>query len=385
MSKQAKMFAPAEETVKPAVTYKAAGVDIDAGNALVEAVKPLAQSTRRPGVMAGLGGFGGLFDLKQTGFKDPVLVAANDGVGTKLKIAIETGRHETIGIDLVAMCVNDLVVQGAEPLFFLDYFATGKLEPKVAETVISGIAEGCRQAGCALIGGETAEMPGMYAPGDYDLAGFAVGAVERDAILPRPDIAEGDVLIGLASSGPHSNGYSLIRKLVGEAAQDRGEGAEAIWQDGQDELIAGKTLAEVFLTPTRIYVSSLLQTQRQTGAIKAMAHITGGGLTENLPRILPRELAAEIQLAALRASWRQNPVQAAAFHWLQEAGQIADAEMLRTFNCGVGMVLIVGRSRAEEVLGALNEQGETAFELGRLVKHEASPAVLYHGKLEFAP
>ncbi len=275
-----------------ALTYAKAGVDIDAGNALVEAIKPLARSTARPGAGADLGGFGALFDLKAAGFRDPVLVACNDGVGTKVKIAIEAGRHETIGIDLVAMCVNDLIVQGAEPLFFLDYFASGALNVQVAKSVIGGIAEGCRQAGAALIGGETAEMPGLYAAGDYDLAGFAVGAAERGTLLPRRDIAAGDALIGIASSGVHSNGFSLVRRLV----RDRDLGWEA-----PAPFDIGLPLAEALLAPTRIYVRPLLAAIRETGAVKALAHITGGGLTENLPRVLPEGVAAEIDLAAWTA------------------------------------------------------------------------------------
>src|SRR5262245_59890468 len=269
---------PGRKHNRPPIQYRDAGVDIDAGNALVEAIKPLARSTRRPGADADLGGFGALFDLKAAGFKDPLLVAANDGVGTKLKIAIETGRHATIGIDLVAMCVNDLLAQGAEPLFFLDYFATGKLDVEAARSVIAGIADGCGQAGCALIGGETAEMPGMYSGGDYDLAGFAVGAVERREILPRPDVTPDDVLIGLPSSGVHSNGYSLVRRLVTE---------EGLSWDAPAPFAPSIPLAEALLAPTRIYVKPVLQAIRRTGRMKALAHITGGGLSENLPRVLP--------------------------------------------------------------------------------------------------
>ncbi len=290
---------------KNGLSYKQAGVDIDAGNALVEAIKPAVRSTRRTGADGEIGGFGGLFDLKAAGFTDPVLVAANDGVGTKLRIAIETGRHDTIGIDLVAMCVNDLVVQGAEPLFFLDYFATGHLDVEAGVEIVSGIAEGCRQAGCALIGGETAEMPGMYAQGDYDLAGFAVGAAERGALLPRKDITEGDVLIALASSGPHSNGYSLVRKLV--------ELSGLGW-DAPAPFAPEKSLGEALLTPTRIYVKPLLDTLRAGLGIKAMAHITGGGFIDNIPRVLPAHLAAEIDLARLAVP----PV----FGWLAEIGGI---------------------------------------------------------------
>ena len=324
------------------ISYRDSGVDIDAGNALVEAIKPLVRETRRPGADADLGGFGGLFDLKRAGFKDPILVAANDGVGTKLKIAIESGRHDTIGIDLVAMCANDLVVQGAEPLFFLDYFATGKLEVAHARTIVAGIAEGCKQAGCALIGGETAEMPGLYASGDYDLAGFAVGAAERGEILPRSDIDVGDVLIGLPSSGVHSNGYSLVRRLVAE---------ESLGWDAPAPFAPGKSMAEVLLAPTRIYVKPVLAAIRATGgsgpegAIKALSHITGGGLAENLPRVLPDGMAAHVDLSTWRAP--------AVFDWLARAGNLNDAEMLRTFNCGVGMVVIAAQDRADAVIAAL--------------------------------
>ncbi len=337
------------------ITYRQAGVDIDAGNALVEAIKPMVKSTRRRGADADLGGFGGLFDLKAAGFRDPVLVAANDGVGTKLKIAIDTGLHSTIGIDLVAMCVNDLVVQGAEPLFFLDYFAVGKLDVPVATSVISGIADGCRQAGCALIGGETAEMPGMYHGNDYDLAGFAVGAAERGELLPRADMVPGDVLIGLASSGVHSNGYSLVRRLVDKAGLN--------WTD-QAPWAAGRTVAEALLVPTRIYVKPLLAAIKTTGgaatgAIKGLSHITGGGLSENLPRVLPDHVAAEVDLASLVVP----PV----FGWLAKTGNLDDAEMLRTFNCGIGMIIVSDRQRAPDVLTALRAAGETPHVIGALV------------------
>ncbi len=335
------------------LTYRGAGVDIDAGNRLVDAIKPLAKATRRAGAEADLGGFGALFDLKSAGYHDPILVAATDGVGTKLKIAIESGRHATIGIDLVAMCVNDLVVQGAEPLFFLDYFACGKLEVAAAREVIAGIAEGCQQAGCALIGGETAEMPGMYAAKDYDLAGFAVGAAERGLVLPRSDIVPGDVLIGLASSGVHSNGYSLVRRLVAEAG---------LGWDAPAPFAPDKTLAEALLTPTRIYVKPVLATIEATGgpegAVKALAHITGGGLTENLPRVLPDTVAAQIDLAALRVP----PV----FGWLATAGGLNDAEMLKTFNCGVGMVVVVAKDRSDAVLTALRDAGESPTLIGEV-------------------
>jgi phosphoribosylformylglycinamidine cyclo-ligase len=337
------------------ISYRDSGVDIDAGNALVQAIKPLVRETRRPGADADLGGFGGLFDLKRAGFKDPILVAANDGVGTKLKIAIESGRHETIGVDLVAMCVNDLVVQGAEPLFFLDYFAAGKLEVAHARTVIAGIADGCKQAGCALIGGETAEMPGLYATGDYDLAGFAVGAAERGEILPRSDIEAGDVLIGLPSSGVHSNGYSLVRRLVAE---------EKLSWDAPATFAPGQSMAEALLVPTRIYVKAVLAAIRATGgsgaegAIKALSHITGGGLAENLPRVLPAGLAAHVDLAAWQA--------AAVFDWLARAGNLDDAEMVRTFNCGIGMVVIAARDRADAVMTALSDAGEQPIMIGEV-------------------
>ena len=337
-----------------AVTYRDAGVDIDAGNRLVAAIRPLAKATRRPGADADLGGFGALFDLKSAGFRDPVLVSATDGVGTKLKIAIDTGRHSTIGIDLVAMCVNDLVVQGAEPLFFLDYFACGKLDVATAERVVAGIAEGCRQAGCALIGGETAEMPGMYAAKDYDLAGFAVGAVERGDILPRSDIAAGDVLIGLPSSGVHSNGYSLVRRLAEQQGLD--------WE-APAPFDPMHNLAEALLTPTRIYVKALLTAIKATrgagGAIKALAHITGGGLSENVPRVLPDNVAARINLDSLTAP--------AVFGWLARAGHLSDAEMLKTFNCGIGMVVIAAKAQADAVLAALRAAGEAPVTVGEIV------------------
>ena len=361
-------------------TYRDSGVDIDAGNALVEAIKPLVKATRRPGADADLGGFGGLFDLKAAGFRDPILVAANDGVGTKLKIAIDTDLHDTIGIDLVAMCVNDLVVQGAEPLFFLDYFATGTLDVASARQVIAGIAAGCREAGCALIGGETAEMPGMYAAKDYDLAGFAVGAVERAEILPRADIRAGDVLIGLPSSGVHSNGYSLVRKLA--------EREQLTW-DMVAPFAPGQSVAQALLTPTRIYVKPVLAAIRATGgsgpggAVKGLSHITGGGLSENIPRVLPAGLAAQIDLACFKAP--------AVFRWLRGAGNLDDAEMLRTFNCGIGMVVIAEAERADHVLAALKDAGEKpivigAVEPGRGVKSQAkgkgeAEAVRYSGRL----
>jgi phosphoribosylformylglycinamidine cyclo-ligase len=362
---------------RPSISYRDSGVDIDAGNALVEAIKPLAKATRRAGADADLGGFGALFDLKRAGFKDPILVAANDGVGTKLKIAIETGLHGTIGIDLVAMCVNDLLAQGAEPLFFLDYYSTGKLDIEVARSVIAGIANGCKQAGCALIGGETAEMPGMYTGKDYDLAGFAVGAVERGQILPRADVVIGDVLIGLPSSGVHSNGYSLVRRLVSEAT--------LIW-DAPAPFDNSATLAQTLLVPTRIYVQPVLKAVRETGGVKALAHITGGGLSENLPRVLPEGIAAHVDLS----TW-QAPV---VFRWLQQAGRLDDAEMLRTFNCGIGMIAVVAQDAADTVVKLLEGEGEHPIligeiEPGRGVRSQAkgkgeAEAVRYSGRLEFA-
>jgi phosphoribosylformylglycinamidine cyclo-ligase len=340
---------PGRRRTPPALSYREAGVDIDAGNALVQAIKPLAKATHRPGAEADLGGFGALFDLKRAGFKDPILVAANDGVGTKLRIAIDTGQHATIGIDLVAMCVNDVLAQGAEPLFFLDYFACARLEVETARRVVAGIAEGCRLAGCALIGGETAEMPGLYAQDDYDLAGFAVGAVEREAVLPRADLANGDSLIGLAASGVHSNGFSLLRSLVAK---------ERLTWEGPAPFAGQQSLAEALLTPTRIYVKSVLGAIRATGAVKALAHITGGGISENVPRVLPEGLAAQVDLAA----WTPPAV----FGWLQRTGRLDDAAMLRTFNCGIGMVMVVARAHADAVLAHLRAAGETAVHLGCL-------------------
>lgn len=329
--------------------YADAGVDIDAGDRLVDAVKPLAASTARTGSNADLGGFGGLFDLKACGFDDPVLVAGTDGVGTKLELAHATGRHDTIGRDLVGMCVNDVLAQGAEPLFFLDYFATGRLEPSVATAVIAGIAEACREAGCALIGGETAEMPGMYRAGTYDLAGFVVGAVERTGILPRSgDMRRGDIVISLASSGPHSNGYSLIRRIVAEAGLS--------W-DAPAPFASGLSLAEALLAPTRLYVRSLLPLLRE-GAIKGLAHITGGGLVTNPPRMCPSHLKVRLD----ESSWSLPPV----FQWLEDTGPVDRAEMLKTFNCGIGMLVAVDRSDAAKVLGALLEAGEEAFVCGEL-------------------
>jgi phosphoribosylformylglycinamidine cyclo-ligase len=347
------------------MTYADAGVDIDAGNAMVEAIKPLVRSTRRVGADAEIGGFGGLFDLKACGYRDPVLVAANDGVGTKLKIAIETEIHDTIGIDLVAMSVNDLVVQGAEPLFFLDYFATGKLSPETGVAVVRGIAEGCKDAGCALIGGETAEMPGMYQPGDYDLAGFAVGAVEREAILPRKTVGVGDVVLGLPSSGLHSNGFSLVRRVV--------ELAGLAWSD-PSPFLPGESLGRSLLTPTRIYVKPVLAALKATGgAIKALAHITGGGFPDNIPRILPDGLSAEIDLGAITVP--------RVFAWLADAGNIAPAELLRTFNCGIGMIAVTAEADAVRLSLAFEEAGAPAVTLGRIVDQAGGPRVTYRGGL----
>jgi phosphoribosylformylglycinamidine cyclo-ligase len=329
-------------------TYAKAGVDIAAGNALVKAIAPLAKATARPGADASLGGFGGFFDLKAAGYRDPLLVAANDGVGTKLKLAIDSGRHDGVGIDLVAMCANDLIVQGAEPLFFLDYFATGKLEPGIAEQVIASIADGCRTAGCALIGGETAEMPGMYAPGDYDLAGFCVGAVERGEALTGDGVAAGDVILGLASSGIHSNGYSLVRRL----AADKG------WKLGRPALFdQDRILVEALLDPTRIYVRSLLPIVRQ-GRIHALAHITGGGLLENIPRVLPQGLHANVNADA----WPQPRLMA----FLQAQGNIEPEEMARTFNCGIGMAVVTAPEEASAVREALEAAGELVFTIGNI-------------------
>jgi phosphoribosylformylglycinamidine cyclo-ligase len=347
--------------------YAAAGVDIDAGNRLVELIKPLVRSTARPGADAEIGGFGGLFDLKAAGYTDPILVAANDGVGTKVKIAIETGRHDTIGIDLVAMSVNDLVVQGAEPLFFLDYFACGKLDPATAAAVVGGIAAGCREARCALIGGETAEMPGLYQPGDYDLAGFAVGAVSRAELLPRNDIAAGDVLIGLASTGVHSNGFSLVRRIA--AASGLGWDAPAPFQP------AAK-LGDALLTPTRLYVQSCLAAVRETKAIKALAHITGGGFIDNIPRVLPEGLGARLDLASVPVP----PV----FKWLAAAGDIDQEEMLRTFNCGIGMVAVVDAKAADAVRARFLAHGETAIRLGEVIAVQSGACVDFRGHLDLS-
>ncbi len=346
---------------KQSYTYKQAGVDIDAGESLVENIKPLAASTRRSGADASLGGFGGLFDLKAAGFTDPILVAANDGVGTKLKVAIEAGKHDTVGIDLVAMCVNDLVVQGAEPLLFLDYMATGHLDVAQMTDVVAGIAEGCRQAGCALIGGETAEMPGMYADKDYDLAGFAVGAAERGTLLDGSYVEEGDVLLGLASSGVHSNGYSLVRRLVTDHGHNYGDAAS---------FAEGQTLGEALLAPTKIYVKSCLAAVK-SGYVKALSHITGGGFLENIPRVLPHDTIAEIDASA----WSLPPV----FTWLMEQGGMENAEMARTFNCGVGMVVVVSADHVAEAKAILEEQGEIVYEIGSIKKGAGKPKCKVRG------
>lgn len=344
------------------LTYAQAGVDIDAGNRMVELIKPLVRATARPGADAEIGGFGGLFDLKRVGYRDPLLVAATDGVGTKLKVAIETGRHDTIGIDLVAMSVNDLVVQGAEPLFFLDYYACGRLEPEIGAAVVAGITIGCREAGCALIGGETAEMPGVYQGEDYDLAGFAVGAVERDAILPRSDIQEGDVILGLASSGVHSNGYSLVRKVI--------EKTGLPWE-APSPFMTGQSLGDAILTPTRIYVKACIAAIRETNAVKGMAHITGGGFPDNIPRILPKGLGARIDLARIAVP----PV----FQWLASAGVIAQSEMLRTFNCGIGMIVITAPKDVAAITKAFERLGETVATLGKVT---TETGVVYDGLLD---
>ncbi len=344
-------------------SYKAAGVDIDAGNALVDAIKPLAKSTARLGAGAGLGGFGALFDLKAAGYKDPILVSSTDGVGTKLKVAIDCGKHDSVGIDLVAMCVNDLVVQGAEPLFFLDYFATGKLQVEEARDVISGIAEGCRQAGCALIGGETAEMPGLYKSGDYDLAGFTVGAVERNRLLTGETVAPGDVLLALRSSGLHSNGYSLVRRLVERSG---------VGYDDPAPFETQTLMGDVLLRPTRIYVKSCLAAIER-GGVKALAHITGGGLTENLPRVLPQGVAARIDLD----SWMLPPL----FAWLADVGNLDRQELLRTFNCGIGMILVVAADAVGSVTDAFAANGEEIVEIGCIeaAQTDAAPEVHYTG------
>jgi phosphoribosylformylglycinamidine cyclo-ligase len=337
------------------LTYRAAGVDIDAGEALVEAIKPLARATARSGVLGGIGGFGALFDPRAAGFADPILVATTDGVGTKLKLAIETGMHDTVGIDLVAMCVNDLVVQGAEPLFFLDYFATGRLSVAQAQAVIAGIAAGCREAGCALVGGETAEMPGLYAEGDYDLAGFAVGAAARGALLPA-HVVPGDAVLGLPSTGVHSNGYSLVRRVVGASGLDWAAPAP---------FAPDQTLAQALMTPTRLYVRAVLALHRAR-LLKAAAHITGGGLPGNLPRVLPHGTAA-----ALTVDWPVPPV----FGWLARTGGIAAEEMARVFNCGIGMALVVAADATEAALTLLREHGEAPRRIGEIVSAEGEPGL----------
>ena len=345
--------------------YAASGVDIDAGNRMVELIKPLLRQTARAGADGAIGGFGGLFDLKAAGFSDPILVAATDGVGTKVKIAVETSRHDTIGIDLVAMSVNDLVVQGAEPLFFLDYFACGKLDPAVGAAVVKGVAAACRAVGCALIGGETAEMPGVYQGGDYDLAGFAVGAVGRQDLLPRADVKAGDVVIGLASTGVHANGFSLVRRVAGTTGLS--------W-DSPAPFDAARNLGEALLTPTRLYVRSCLAAIRSTQAVKALAHITGGGFTENIPRVLPPGLGVALDLGAVPVL----PV----FKWLAAAGGISTSEMLRTFNCGIGMIALVDRDRADAVSERMTADGETAVRLGEVVASADGERVNYRGQLD---
>lgn len=346
------------------LTYAQAGVDIDAGNRLVELIRPAVRATRRPGADGEIGGFGGVFDLKAAGFADPVLVAANDGVGTKIKIAIESGLHDTIGVDLVAMCVNDLVVQGAEPLFFLDYYAAGKLEPEAAAAVVRGIAAGCVEAGCALLGGETAEMPGLYASGDYDLAGFAVGAAERSRLLPKSSVKAGDILYGLPSSGAHSNGFSLVRRIVSIAG--------LAW-DAPAPFEPSRSLARALLEPTRIYVKPLLAALKASERILALAHITGGGFPDNLPRVLPKGLGAVLDLSAF-------PV-LPAFGWLARAGGVAQAEMLRTFNCGIGMVVVAEREGAEDALAALRAAGEAPVAIGEIVEAGDGARVVTQGSL----
>jgi phosphoribosylformylglycinamidine cyclo-ligase len=348
-------------------TYADSGVDIEAGNRLVDLIKPMVRATARVGADAEIGGFGGLFDLKAAGFCDPILVAATDGVGTKLKIAIETGLHSGIGIDLVAMSVNDLVVQGAEPLFFLDYFACGKLDPEAAAAIVAGVAEGCREAGCALIGGETAEMPGLYKQGDYDLAGFAVGAAERGRLLPRGDIEAGDVVIGLASSGVHSNGFSLVRKIVMRSG---------LAFDAPAPFSPVMTLGGALLAPTRLYVKSCLRAIRETAAVKGLAHITGGGFTVNIPRILPKHLGVGIDLARVPVL----PV----FKWLADQGRVAELELLRTFNCGVGMVAIVEAGAVQAVSEVLSACGETVALLGEVIPAADQQRVVYNGHFDLS-
>jgi phosphoribosylformylglycinamidine cyclo-ligase len=354
------------DTKRDGLTYAEAGVDIDAGNAMVDAIKPLVRATRRPGADAEIGGFGGLFDLKAAGFEDPILVAANDGVGTKVKIAIETGIHHTIGIDLVAMCVNDVIVQGAEPLLFLDYFATGKLAPEVGVDIVRGIAEGCRLAGCALIGGETAEMPGLYARGDYDLAGFAVGAAERGTLLPKA-VTPGNVLIGLPSSGVHSNGFSLVRRIV--------ETAGLAWTSPAP-FAEGRALGEALLEPTRIYVRALLAALESTTGINGLVHITGGGFPDNIPRVLPDGTGVRLDLGAIPVP----PV----FGWLAGAGRVAEAEMLRTFNCGIGMIVIAAADKADAVAEVLRAAGESPVTIGEVIAHAGGERVQTAGSLRLS-
>src|ERR1700679_4012088 len=346
---------------KNGLTYADSGVDIDAGNRLVDLIKPMVRATARAGADAEIGGFGGLFDLKAAGFQDPVLVAATDGVGTKVKIAIETGLHGGIGIDLVAMSVNDLVVQGAEPLFFLDYFACGKLDPEATAAIVAGIAEGCRESGCALIGGETAEMPGLYKDGDYDLAGFAVGAAERGTLLPRGDIGVGDAVLGLASSGVHSNGFSLVRKIVE---------ASGLGFDAPAPFSPVMTLGGALLTPTKLYVRSCLRAIRETGAVKALAHITGGGFTDNIPRVLPTHLGVGAGLPVVK--------------WLGEEGRIAELELLRTFNCGIGMIAVVEPDAVEAVTRILTDAGEGVTVLGEFIPADGAHRVVYNGPLDLS-
>ncbi len=345
-------------------SYRDAGVDIDAGNRLVDLIKPLLKATARPGADAEIGGFGGVFDLKRAEFKDPLLVAATDGVGTKLKLAIQTGKHDTIGIDLVAMNVNDLIVQGAEPLLFLDYFACGKLNPEIAAQVVSGIAAGCMEAGCALIGGETAEMPGIYIDGDYDLAGFTVGAVERENLLPKKDMKAGDVLLAIPSSGIHSNGFSLVRKVITDFDTKAELDAEAPFDKT-------KTFGEALLVSTRIYVKQTLSVLKSTNGVKALCHITGGGFVDNIPRILPKSMAAKIDLTSVPVL----PV----FKWLASVGHIEEHEMLRTFNCGIGLIAVVAKEKANQVATAFKKTGETVFPIGEIT---AGEGVLFSGKLD---
>jgi phosphoribosylformylglycinamidine cyclo-ligase len=345
------------------LTYSDAGVDIDAGNRLVDMIRPAVRATRRLGADGEIGGFGGVFDLKAAGYADPLLVAANDGVGTKVKIAIESGMHGTIGVDLVAMCVNDLIVQGAEPLFFLDYYAAGKLDPVVAASVVKGVADGCVMAGCALLGGETAEMPGLYSKSDYDLAGFAVGAVDRRRLLPR-EVHAGDVAIGLPSSGVHSNGFSLVRRIV----KDTGLSLSATAPFAPE-----MTLARALLEPTRIYVKPLLAALKRTSHIRALAHITGGGFPDNIPRVLPKGLGVSLDLAAFEVP--------RVFKWLSKTGGVAESEMLRTFNCGIGMVVFAAKEGADEVEAILREVGETPVRIGEAIEAESDARVVMKGKL----